>query len=131
MLEFNYFECEVCGKRFEDSWECQFHELGHMAQAFPHEDLLMWKEDGELITVEELLENYGLLDSIYAVETVNEIAREYLRKMFDNYSSECPYENRYFPNEDGLIYWDGDYGVWVCYENKLAEVHAIRTKFQA
>lgn len=129
MLEVKYFECEVCGERFEDSWDCKFHELGHMTDSFLPENLQMWNCDGQHISLEDVMANYRVLDDIHAVETNNENAREYLREMFNEYGEHSPYDENMYPHEDGLIFWDEEINEWVSYEDKLAEVMAIRKKF--
>lgn len=127
MKEVYYFECEVCGERFDDSFKCRFHELSHMTDNFSHDELMMWNSDGERISLEDLKANYRVLDDIFAVETTNETAREYLREMFDEIGQHSPYDLNKHPNEDGLIFWDED--DWVSYEDKLAEVMEIRKVF--
>lgn len=129
MKEVNYYECEVCGERFDDSWECKWHELAHMIDEFDHNDLMVWNCDGERISVEELAHNYRLQDDIYAVETTNETARAFIRQMFDEVGEHSPYDECYYPHEPGLIYWDEDNCIWVNYEDKLSEIMDIRCKF--
>lgn len=126
MKEVYYFECEVCGERFDDSLKCRFHELSHMTDNFSHDELMMWNSNGERISLEDLKANYWVLKDIFAVETANETAREYLREMFDEIGQYSPYDLNKHPNEDGLIFWDED--DWVSYEDKLAEVMSIRKK---
>lgn len=129
MIEVMYYECEFCGERFDDDWECKKHETTHMAESFPHDELLMWDKNGNRISVEDLLENPQLTENIYAVETANEEARDYIREMFYYYSGECPYDSHYFPDEKGLVYWDDDVGSWVCCSAELDKLTAIRAKY--
>lgn len=129
VLEVNYFECEVCGQRFDDGWECKFHELAHITDSFLPENLMMWNCEGERIAVEDLVANYRVLSDIFAVETDNENAREYLRQMFDECGEHSPYDQNMYPHEDGLIFWDEEINGWVSYGDKLTAVMNIRKKF--
>lgn len=129
MREISYYECEICGERFENSWECKAHELGHEADEFPHDELHMWGNKGNRITVKNIMENADLIEEIWAVETSNSKAKEYLRDIFDEVGMECPYDRHHYPNENGLIYYDEDPNDWVSLADKQAELDAIREKF--
>lgn len=129
MREVSYFEYEICEERFENSWECKAHELGHEADEFPHDELHMWGNKGNRITVKNIMENADLVEDIRVVETANKKAKDYLRSVFDKADMECPYDSDHYPDEDGLIYYDEDPDDWVSLANKQAELDAIREKF--
>lgn len=130
MLEIHYFECEICGKTFTNEADCRAHELTHSLDDFPHNELMMWNGKGERITVKNIMENADLMEEIWAVETSNSKAKEYLRDIFDEVGMECcPYDRHHYPNENGLIYYDEDPNDWVSFADKQAELNAIREKF--
>lgn len=126
MREISYCECEICGQRFEDSWECQLHELGHMADDFPHDELNMWDSQGNPISAKEL-SDYRTFDRIFAIETANVKAKEYLCELCYFLSERYPYKNN--EGEDGLVYYDEDCDEWVSLADKQRELDAIREKY--
>lgn len=66
MIEHRYYECEHCGKRFEDEGECQVHErLETMGQYL--NDFTMYDSCYNLISFEEVAENFNEFSSVFYV----------------------------------------------------------------
>lgn len=114
MIEIRYYECEHCGKRFEDEGECQAHErLEIMGQNL--NDFAMYDSHYNRIDFKEIVKNYNKFDSVYYVAVNNEEAGDALNEFIEE---EVGYQ---FYNEAGrptsfpcvLGFWQGE----ECWQN--------------
>lgn len=116
MIKVRYYECEHCGKRFEDEGECRAHELeeemGQHLNGFTLYDSLYNQVD-----FKEIAENFDKFNEVLYVAIQDEEAGDALNEFIEE---EMGYQ---FYNEAGrpktfpcvLGFWQGD-----CWQNLTA-----------
>ena len=113
MIEHRYYECEHCGKRFEDESECQAHErLEEMGQYL--NGFAMYDSCYVPISFEDIAMDYNKFEKVYYVTIRDEEAGDALNEFIEE---ELGYQ---FFNEAG---WPTSYpcviGFWrdECWQN--------------
>lgn len=102
MLEITKYQCEFCGKMFEDEWVCIDHEDEHkLEEAKGHVE--MWDENGEKCALTDTTEAFYL-------HIIDEIGRQFIEERFKKEGYCTPYYDT--GAEIGYFYYDQGDGDW-------------------
>lgn len=116
MIEIRYYECELCGKRFEDEGECQAHErlekMGQYLNRFTLYDSLY-----NPIDFKELTEDYNRYNDVYYVVIRDEEAGDALNEFIEDEMGYQFYNEAGWPDSYPCVlgFWQGD-----CWQNLTA-----------
>lgn len=83
MIEHRYYECEHCGKRFEDEVECHTHELQEKMGSFIN-DFTLYNNTYDPIDPLNLMTDKRAFDEVFFAVIRNEEAGEALNDFIEN-----------------------------------------------
>ena len=89
MIEKHIYQCEVCGKEFNDEEDCRKHEMEHTA-SFIKNAVVMMDNGGEVLPLDDIR---TAIERAYAIYVGCEEATDILWEMFKDEGYEIPIEN--------------------------------------
>ena len=89
MIEKHIYQCEVCGKEFDDYEDCRKHEMEHTA-SFIKNAVVMMDNGGEVLPLDDI---HTAIERAYAIYVGCKEAADILWKMFDDEGYTTPIEN--------------------------------------
>ena len=89
MIEKHIYQCEVCGKEFDDYEDCRKHEMEHTA-SFIKNAVVMMDNGGEVLPLDDIR---TAIERAYAIYVGCKEAADILWKMFDDEGYTTPIEN--------------------------------------
>ena len=89
MIEKHIYQCEVCGKEFNDEEDCREHEMEHNAAKLKGA-VVMMNSLGEILPLDDIR---TAIERSYAIYVGCEEATDILWEMFKDEGYEIPIEN--------------------------------------
>ena len=89
MIEKHIYQCEVCGKEFNDEEDCREHEMEHNAAKLKGA-VVMMNSLGEILPLDDIR---TAIERAYAIYVGCEEATDILWEMFKDEGYEIPIEN--------------------------------------
>ena len=117
MIEKHIYQCEVCGKEFNDEEDCRNHEMEHTA-SFIKKAVVMMDNGGEVLPLDDIR---TAIDNCYAIYVgCNEVAKM-LWELFEGEGYTTPIEDIRTPVlYPAFFIYDQDNYHWL-YLNDLEE----------
>ena len=117
MIEKHIYQCEVCGKEFNDEEDCRYHEMEHTA-SFIKKAVVMMDNGGEVLPLDDIR---IAIDNCYAIYVgCNEVAKM-LWELFEGEGYTTPIEDIRTPVlYPAFFIYDQDNYHWL-YLNDLEE----------
>ena len=89
MIEKHIYQCEVCGKEFNDYEDCRKHEMGHTA-SFIKNAVVMMDNGGEVLPLDDIR---TAIERTYAIYVGCKEVADILWELFKDEGYETPIEN--------------------------------------
>lgn len=89
MIEKHIYQCEVCGKEFNDEEDCRKHEMEHTA-SFIKNAVVMMDNGGEVLPLDDIR---TAIDNCYAIYVGCNEAAKMLWELFEDEGYTTPIEN--------------------------------------
>lgn len=89
MIEKHIYQCEVCGKEFNDEEDCRKHEMEHTA-SFIKNAVVMMNNGGEVLPLDDIR---TAIDNCYAIYVGCNEAAKMLWELFEDEGYTTPIEN--------------------------------------
>ena len=89
MIEKHIYQCEVCGKEFNDEEDCRKHEMEHTA-SFIKNAVVMMDDGGEVLPLDDIR---TAIDKCYAIYVGCNEAAKIVWELFKDEGYETPIEN--------------------------------------
>lgn len=89
MIEKHIYQCEVCGKEFNDEEDCRRHEMEHTA-SFIKNAVVMMNNGGEVLPLDDIR---TAIDNCYAIYVGCNEAAKMLWELFEDEGYTTPIEN--------------------------------------
>ena len=89
MIEKHIYQCEVCGKEFNDEEDCRKHEMEHTA-SFIKNAVVMMDNGGEVLPLDDIR---TAIEKSYAIYVGCNEAAKMLWELFEDEGYETPIEN--------------------------------------
>lgn len=89
MIEKHIYQCEVCGKEFNDEEDCLQHEMEHTA-SFIKNAVVMMDNGGEVLPLDDIR---TAIDKCYAIYVECNEAAKIVWELFKDEGYETPIEN--------------------------------------
>ena len=89
MIEKHIYQCEVCGKEFNDEEDCRKHEMEHTASIIKNAVAMMDK-GGEVLPLDDIR---TAIEKSYAIYVGCNEAAKMLWELFEDEGYETPIEN--------------------------------------
>ena len=89
MIEKHIYQCEVCGKEFNDEEDCRKHEMEHTA-SFIKNAVVMMNNGGEVLPLDDIR---TAIDNCYAIYVGCNEAAKILWELFEDEGYTTPIEN--------------------------------------
>ena len=89
MIEKHIYQCEVCGKEFNDYEDCRKHEMEHTA-SFIKKAVVMMDKDGEVLPLDDIR---TAIEKSYAIYVGCKEVADILWELFKDEGYEAPIEN--------------------------------------
>lgn len=89
MIEKHIYQCEVCGKEFNDEEDCRKHEMGHTA-SFIKNAVVMMDDVGEVLPLEDIR---TAIERAYAIYVGCNEAAKMLWELFEDEGYTTPIED--------------------------------------
>ena len=130
MIEKRIYQCEVCGKEFNDEEDCREHEL-KCKTAGLEESVVMMDSMGNIIPLNDWRK---ALDRAYFIYIANQETSDKLQNLFYEYNYSFPTEDAQeavlypvlFAYEDNGMHWKSLQDV----ENEYNELLAVKDKME-
>ena len=117
MIEKHFYQCEVCGKEFDDDEDCRKHEMEHTT-SFIKNAVVMMDNGGEVLPLDDIRTAIDKCHTIYV--GCNEVAKM-LWELFEDEGYVAPIENIRTPVlYPAFFVYDQDNYSWL-YLNDLEE----------
>ena len=117
MIEKHIYQCEVCGKEFNDEEDCRKHEMEHTA-SFIKNAVVMMDSGGEVLPLDDIR---TAIEKSYAIYVGCNEAAKMLWELFEDEGYETPIENIRTPAlYPAFFIYDQDEYRWL-YFNDLEE----------
>ena len=89
MIEKHIYQCEVCGKEFDDYEDCRKHEMEHTA-SFIKNAVVMMDKDGGVLPLDDIR---TAIERTYAIYVGCKEVADILWELFKDEGYETPIEN--------------------------------------
>lgn len=89
MIEKHIYQCEVCGKEFNDEEDCRKHEMEHTA-SFIKNAVVMMDKSGEVLPLDDIR---TAIERAYAIYVGCKAVADILWELFKDEGYETPIEN--------------------------------------
>ena len=89
MIEKHIYQCEVCGKTFDDYDDCYKHEMEHKATGLKT-SVVMMDDVGEVLPLEDI---HTAIERTYAIYAGCKEAADILWELFKDEGYDAPIEN--------------------------------------
>ena len=117
MIEKHIYQCEVCGKEFDDYEDCRKHEMEHTA-SFIKNAVVMMDKDGGVLPLDDIR---TAIERTYAIYVGCKEVADILWELFKDEGYETPIENIRTPvRYPAFFIYDQDDYRWL-YLNDLEE----------
>lgn len=117
MIEKHIYQCEVCGKEFNDEEDCRRHEMEHTA-SFIKNAVVMMNNGGEVLPLDDIR---TAIDNCYAIYVGCNEAAKILWELFEDEGYTTPIEDIRTPVlYPAFFIYDQDNYHWL-YLNDLEE----------
>ena len=117
MIEKHIYQCEVCGKEFNDEEDCRRHEMEHTA-SFIKNAVVMMNNGGEVLPLDDIR---TAIDNCYAIYVGCNEAAKILWELFEDEGYTTPIEDIRTPVlYPAFFIYDQDNYRWL-YFNDLEE----------
>ena len=127
MIEKHIYQCEVCGKEFDDYEDCRKHEMEHTA-SFIKNAVVMMDKDGGVLPLDYIR---TAIERTYAIYVGCKEVADILWELFKDEGYETPIENIRTPVlYPGFFIYDQDDYRWL-YLNDLEEEYNRLLKLKA
>lgn len=83
MIEIRYYDCEYCGKRFDNEEECRAHELQEKMGGFAS-DIKLYDNGYDEVSLTEIMTDKRAFDQIFYVTIYSKEAGEALNDYIEN-----------------------------------------------
>lgn len=113
MKEVNYYECEYCGERFDDEYDCWEHEQEHIFSEVA-DSLFFFDEKKNPIAVGE---TWNWFDRVFYIAIRTQKAYDVLYGYCESQRLDIMNAFDGWPNHTGVIYYDEIHGIW-CHVDK-------------
>ena len=114
MIEKHIYQCEVCGKTFNDEEDCRKHEMQHTA-SFIKNAVVMMDNGGEVLPLDDIR---TAIENSYTVYVGCKEAADILWKMFDDEGYATPIEDIETPVlYPAFFIYDQDSYRWLYFNN--------------
>ena len=122
MIEKHIYQCEVCGKEFNDEEDCRKHEMEHTT-SFIKNAVVMMDEGGEVLP----LDNIGTaIERAYAIYVGCNEAAKMLWELFEDEGYVSPIENIRTPVlYPAFFIYDKDNYYWLYFNDLEKEYNRL------
>ena len=120
MIEKHIYQCEVCGKEFNDDEDCRKHEMEHTA-SFIKNAVVMMDNGGEVLSLDNI---DTAIERAYAIYVGCKAVADILWELFEDEGYSTPIENIETPIQYPAFFtYDQDNYRWL-YLNDLEEKYS-------
>lgn len=117
MTELCIYQCDICGKTFDNEIDCYKHEMEHNVTKLKNAVVLM-DDGGEILPLDDM---YTAIERSYAIYVGCKDAADILWKLFDNEGYCRPIDDINAPiHYPAFFVWDQNNYCWL-YLNTLEE----------
>ena len=110
MIEKHIYQCEVCGKEFDDEDDCREHEMEHITAKLKGV-VVMMDSLGEVLPLDDI---HTAIEKSYAIYVGCKEAADILWEMFDDEGYSTPIENIETPIQYPAFFtYDQDKYCWL------------------
>lgn len=89
MTELCIYQCDICGKTFDDAENCRDHEMGHTVSRIKNA-VVMMDDDGEILSLDDM---HTAIERSYAIYVGGRDAANILWKLFNDEGCSIPIED--------------------------------------
>lgn len=87
-----YYECEVCGERFDDEYECLRHEKFHNLEDLFTGGAKFYDKDGQLIAIDNLENIEDFAEQVYGIDCPSVAVANIIQEIFYETGYTTPFE---------------------------------------
>ena len=122
MIEKHFYQCEVCGKEFDDDEDCRKHEMEHTT-SFIKNAVVMMDNGGEVLPLDDIRTAIDKCHTIYV--GCNEVAKM-LWELFEDEGYVAPIENIRTPVlYPAFFVYDQDNYYWLYFNDLEKEYNRL------
>ena len=122
MIEKHIYQCEVCGKEFNDEDDCREHEMEHITAKLKG-GVVMMDYQGKVLPLNDI---HTAIERTYAIYVGCKEAADILWEMFDDGGYSIPIENIETPIQYPAFFtYDQDKYCWLYMRNLEEEYNRL------
>ena len=122
MKTVTYYECEVCGERFNDKKNSKAHEFRHSLENLFASGTKFYDLNGDPITIDSFKNEMDFTDNVYGIVCPSVKAADDVQKFWDNVGSDNPFDEIGTGAAPCRVMYDEDNCDWFNVDEALARI---------
>ena len=122
MKTITYYECEVCGERFENKKNSKAHEFRHSLENLFASGAKFYDLNGDPITINSFENEIDFTDNVYGIVCPSVKAADDVKKFWDNVGSDNPFDEIETGAAPCRVMYDVDNYDWFNVDEALARI---------
>ena len=117
-----YYECEICGERFEYEEDCKTHEFRHSLENLFASGTKFYDLNGDPITIDSFENEMDFTDNVYGIVCPSVKAADDVQEFWDNVGSANPFDGIEISAAPCRVMYDEDNCNWFNVDEALARI---------
>ena len=122
MKTVTYYECEVCGERFNDKKNSKAHEFRHSLESLFASGTKFYDSNGDPITIDSFKNEIDFTDNVYGIVCPSVKAADDVQKFWDNAGSDSPFDEIGTGAAPCRMMYDEDNCYWLNVDEEIARI---------
>ena len=122
MKTVTYYECEVCGERFNDKKNSEAHEFRHSLESLFASGTKFYDLNGNLITIDSFKNEMDFTDNVYGIVCPSVKAADDVQKFWDNAGYDSPFDEIGTGAAPYRMMYDEDNRYWFNADEEIARI---------
>ena len=122
MKTVSYYECEICGERFEYKDDCKAHEFRHSLENLFASGAKFYDLNGNPITIDSFKNEIDFTDSVYGIVCPSVEVASDIKEIWDNIGSANPFDEIEISAAPCRVMYDEDNCNWFNVDEVLARI---------
>ena len=117
-----YYECEVCGERFDDEYECLQHERFHDLEDLFTSGAKFYDKDGRLLAIDNLENIEDFAEQVYGIDCPSVTVANIIQKIFCDTGYTTPFEEIETSTAPCRIMYNPETYGWLNADEEIARI---------
>ena len=117
-----YYECEVCGERFNDEYECVRHEKFHNLEDLFTGVAKFYDKDGRLLAIDNFKDIEDFAEQVYGIDCPSVAVANIIQEIFSETGYTTPFEEIETSTAPCRIMYNPETYGWLNADEEIARI---------